>query len=51
MPIKVTGAPNSGKIKTHIEVKAKVNAETGKPDGAVVVVVETPVEPKEEDEK
>lgn len=47
MPIKVTGAPNSGKIKSHIEVKAKVSAETGKPDG--VVVVETQVEPKEEE--
>lgn len=49
MPIKVTGAPNSGKIKTHIEVKPKINAATGKSEGAVVV--ETPVEPKEKEEK
>lgn len=46
MPIKVTGAPNSGKIKSHIEVKAKVNAATGKSDETVVV--ETPVPEKKE---
>jgi len=46
MGFKVTGAPGSGKIKTHIESKKKINAKTGKEEKAVV---ETPVEDKKKE--
>lgn len=44
MGFKVTGAPASGKIKSHIEAKKKVNAKTGKEEK---VAVETEVKAKE----
>lgn len=45
MSFKVTGGPASGKIKSHIEVKTKVSATTGKNEQ---VIVETPVKKEKE---
>ena len=45
MSFKVNGAPASGKIKSHIETKKKVNANTGKEEK---VAVETEVKKKDE---
>lgn len=48
MGFKITGAPNSGKIKSHIEAKKKVNAKTGKDE---TVAVETEVKAKAKKDK
>lgn len=45
MGFKVKGAPNDGKIKSHIETKKKVNAKTGEDE---IVAVETEVKKKDE---
>ena len=48
MSFKVTGAPGSGKVVSHIETKEKVNAATGR---ASSVVVETPVPDKKKEKE